>query len=103
MSVVVVLGVALAAWLGMPAAVAAPSRWSPDPARYGIAITDDVPVTLPDGRVLRASIHVPTDPRTGGAARGPFPVLLTETPYGKAISSPTDPYLVQRGYIGVAV
>jgi putative CocE/NonD family hydrolase len=101
---VVLLGLLGAGFVGAPAIAApGPAPWTPDPARYGIAVTEDVPVTMPDGRVLRASVHVPSDPGTGAPAAGPFPVLLTLTPYGKSVSGPVDPYLVQRGYIGVAV
>lgn len=101
------------------AASSAPgSRWRPEPAVYGTASRDDVPVTMSDGTVLRVNVIYPTDPATGGPARGPFPVLLTQTPYGKGSggssspgsasrpggSSPTggaDNYLVQRGFIEV--
>jgi putative CocE/NonD family hydrolase len=55
--------------------------------------------------VLRANVYYPA---TGGKpAAGPFPVLLTQTPYGKdalgAAGGATgeDAYLVQRGYIDV--
>lgn len=77
--------------------------WTPEAATYGVAITADVPVAMPDGRILRAAIHVPTDLATGQPAAGPFPVLLSETPYGKSFADPIPAYLVQRGYIGVAV
>ena len=36
-----------------------------------------------DGTVLRANVLVPTDPKTGKPARGPFPVIMVQTPYGK--------------------
>ena len=85
------------------APVAAPAAWRPDPASFGVGVTEDVPVPMPDGRVLRANIHVPTDPASGAPAPGPFPVVLSLTPYGKSVSSPISDYLVQRGYIGVAV
>ncbi len=101
------------------AASSAPgSRWQPEPAEYGTASHEDVPVTMSDGTVLRVNIIYPTDPRTGQEAAGTFPVLLTQTPYGKGRggssspgsasnpggSSPTggpDNYLAQRGYIEV--
>jgi putative CocE/NonD family hydrolase len=90
------------------AASAAPGHaWQPEPAAYGNHRTDGVPVRMPDGVVLRAEIDVPTDPTTGAAAPGPFPVLMTMTPYGKEVGQPAhngvDTYLTDRGYITVAV
>jgi putative CocE/NonD family hydrolase len=58
---------------------------------------------MPDGRVLRADVLRPVDPASKRDAPGPFPVLLSLTPYGKSVSNPINPYLVQRGYLGVAV
>jgi putative CocE/NonD family hydrolase len=58
----------------------------------------NVPVTMSDGTVLRINVYYPSS--AGKAARGPFPVLLTQTPYGKdAVGD--DKYLVTRGYIDV--
>ena len=58
------------------------ASWSPQPASYGIGTKFDLPVTMADGTVLRANEYYPT---TGGKpAGGPFPVLLQQTPYGKA-------------------
>jgi putative CocE/NonD family hydrolase len=79
--------------------------WSPEPAQYGIAEQQNVPVTMSDGTVLRANIYSPT--LNGQPAPGPFPVLLTQTPYGKDTTGVAgggtgeDPYLVERGYIDV--
>ena len=79
--------------------------WSPEPAQYGIAEQQNVPVTMGDGTVLRANIYSPT--LNGQPAPGPFPVLLTQTPYGKDTTGVAgggtgeDPYLVERGYIDV--
>ena len=93
------------------AASAAPGHsWQPGAATYGVSQQTNVPVTMADGTVLRATIDTPTDKATGRPAAGPFPVLLTQTPYGNntaglAGSSAVgvDPYFVQRGYIDVAV
>jgi putative CocE/NonD family hydrolase len=107
----------------LPAAVlrasaARGSSWSPEPAHYGTISRNDVPVRMADGTVLRVNVIRPKDPRTGKAAAGRFPVLLTQTPYGKGRgsdsapgsaakpggASPTggsDDYLVERGYIEV--
>jgi putative CocE/NonD family hydrolase len=80
--------------------------WSPEPATYGIVEQQNVPVTMSDGTVLRANIYSPSV--NGAAAPGPFPVLLTQTPYGKDTAGGVagggtgeDAYLVQRGYIDV--
>ena len=93
------------------AASAAPGHhWTPDPATYGVHWQRHVPVRMSDGTVLQAEIATPADPATGAPAEGRFPVLLTQTPYGKdtagmADSSAigVDPYFVKRGYIDVAV
>jgi putative CocE/NonD family hydrolase len=92
------------------ASAAAGHTWSPDLERYGVHTQRDVPVRMADGTVLRADIAAPADPATGKPAAGRFPVLLTQTPYGKdsagAIGSAAigiDPYFVRRGYIDVAV
>ncbi|MDQ1700924.1 MAG: uncharacterized protein QOF57_176, partial [Frankiaceae bacterium] len=89
-------------------ASAAPgSTWQPGPERYGHRVIYDVPVRMSDGVVLRADVDVPTDLSTGADASGPFPTLLTMTPYGKDVGASaglgTLPYLVKRGYIDVAV
>src|SRR5205823_5021314 len=71
-----------------------------------------------DGTVLRVNVIYPTDPKTGKVANGRFPVLLTQTPYGKGSGGSSTPgsaqepaagaatggannYLAQRGYIEV--
>src|SRR5207302_306362 len=55
--------------------------WSPEPAGYGVVEQQNLPVTMSDGTVLRVNVYYPA---TGGQpAAGPFPVLLTQTPYGK--------------------
>src|ERR1700754_1791064 len=84
--------------------------WTPGPARYGVGVHQNVAVPMSDGVVLRADIHYPTDPQTGEPAPGPFPVLLSVTPYGKKAPPPAaqigggaTPYLIKRGYIEVMV
>ncbi len=81
------------------AAGAASTPWQPEPASYGVASTSNVGVTMADGTVLRVDVYYPTEPATGKAAAGPFPVLLTQTPYGK--EAVADTYFVQRGYLEV--
>ena len=84
--------------------------WEPRPARFGMRIRHNVGVPMSDGVVLRADIHYPTEPGTGEPAAGPFPVLLSMTPYGKKAPPPAaqigggaTPYLIKRGYIEVIV
>lgn len=56
----------------------------------------DVPATMRDGTVLRANVYRPSGP-------GPWPVLLTRTPYGKDFAlggTGIDPAAaVKRGYV----
>jgi uncharacterized protein len=102
---------------GVIAASAAPSRWHPEKAIYGTASINDIAVEGAGGTTIRVNEIYPTT-ASGAAAKGPFPVLLTMTPYGKgqggssspgSASSPSagaatggaDDYLAQRGYIEV--
>jgi putative CocE/NonD family hydrolase len=80
------------------------------PAQYGVGVRHNVAVPMSDGVVLRADIHYPTELATGQPATGPFPVLLSLTPYGKKAPPPAaqigggaTPYLIRRGYIEVMV
>lgn len=105
--------IALVAAVGAAPAPAAP--WQPEPERYGVGVRQNVGVTMADGTVLRADVYFPTVRATGAAAAGPFPVILTQTPYGKGSGSSASfpggeqlaglsgysPYLVKRGYIDV--
>ncbi|MEV6558179.1 CocE/NonD family hydrolase [Nocardia sp. NPDC051756] len=66
------------------AASAAPGHeWTPEPASFSVGKTLDVPVSMSDGTVLRADVYFPTD-ADGNQARGDFPVVLMQTPYGKS-------------------
>jgi hypothetical protein len=83
------------------------ASWSPQPAVYGVGTEVDQPITASDGTVLRANVYYPTASNKA-AAPGPFPVLLQQTPYGKAfiaaggaLAGTDTNYLVQRGYIVV--
>jgi hypothetical protein len=91
-------------------ASAAPGHhWRPDAARYGVGKVADQSVTMRDGKVLRADVYYPTS--NGKRAKGPFPVVLTLTPYGKGVLGSSNnsaggqtgpsPYLVERGFIDV--
>lgn len=84
--------------------------WTAGPAVYRVGVRRNVAVSMSDGVELRADIHYPTVPATGLAATGPFPVLLSVTPYGKLAPPPAaqigggpTPYLIRRGYIEVMV
>jgi hypothetical protein len=96
---------------------AAGSHWKPEKAVYGTASTNDISVKGAGGTTIRVNEIYPTT-ASGKPAKGPFPVLLTMTPYGKGqggSSSPgsaatsssgaatggADNYLAQRGYIEV--
>lgn len=99
-------GLTLAAFAGTSAFAAGIAlAWSPEPASYGVVEEQNLSVTMSDGTVLRVNVYYPA--LGGQPAPGPFPVLLTQTPYGKdALGSAgggtgEDSYLVQRGYIDV--
>ena len=94
-------------------AIAAPSAlaWQPEAATYGVGSETNVAVTMSDGTVLRANVYYPTA-ANGAEASGNFPVILSQTPYGKDDGSAggssslselagESTYLVQRGYIDV--
>ncbi|MWA00694.1 CocE/NonD family hydrolase [Actinomadura sp. LD22] len=99
------------------AALTVPASAAPAPAApYGIAVKRNLTLRLKDGTLLRADLHMPTDRKTGKPARGPFPVIVGFTPYGKTVSAGLDsaglgpagigglnPYLVERGYLGLVV
>ncbi len=77
--------------------------WSPEPATYGMGEQMNVSITASDGTVLRADVYYPTQASSGAPAPGPFPVLLTQDPYGKdnAAFNGSRAYFVDRGYIFV--
>lgn len=100
------------------AASAAPgSKWSAEPAIYGTGSSDDLTVAGAGGTPIRVNEIYPTL-ANGQPAPGPFPVLMTMTPYGKgsggssspgsasapgggSVTGGADDYLVERGYIEV--
>ena len=101
------VGLGLVAATITPAADAAPRHgvpWQPDPAGYGVSTPATTSVRMDDGVQISVSVVYPTDPATGARAKGRFPVLLTQNPYGTGRSEPTagGNYFVQRGYIYVA-
>jgi predicted acyl esterase len=54
--------------------------WRARPATYGVDVTQDVPVTMSDGTVLRVNVYRPAD-ADGTPVNRRFPVILTQTPY----------------------
>jgi uncharacterized protein len=74
--------------------------WNPGEATYGSKIDSQLSVSMSDGTILKVDVAYPTDLATGARALGPFPVLLTQTPYLSAKPTAGD-YFVQRGYIFV--
>jgi uncharacterized protein len=90
------------------AAPSAPASWSPQAATYGSGSELDVPVPMSDGTIIRADVYYPTVSGSTTPATGPFPVMLQQTPYGKAfiayasaIANTNIDYFVDRGYIVV--
>ncbi|MFE9578977.1 CocE/NonD family hydrolase [Nocardia sp. NPDC006044] len=59
-----------------------PEGWNPGPERYGVGEQKNVELPMADGVVLRADVRYPTD-ASGAPASGPFPIVLTQTAYGK--------------------
>jgi hypothetical protein len=92
----------------VPVADAAPAHttggWQPGPATYGVSAPTHTTVRMDDGVTIAVEVVYPTDPATGARAKGRFPALLTQNPYGAGRSDPTTTgnYFVQRGYIYVA-
>jgi uncharacterized protein len=58
----------------------------------------DIFITMRDGIILAADVHLPDGP-------GPFPVILTQTPYNKnqRSSENLNEYFVKRGYAHMVV
>jgi putative CocE/NonD family hydrolase len=85
------------------------AHWHPGKEKYGVGSHLNRAVTGAHGTTLRADVYFPTNEKTGKAAKGPFPVLLIQSPYGKstagasgfAASTGEDPYLVKHGFIDV--
>ncbi|HTX46534.1 MAG TPA: CocE/NonD family hydrolase, partial [Solirubrobacteraceae bacterium] len=100
------VAVASSVWLLAGVGTASAAGWTPEAATYGVGQSLNIPVTMSDGTVLRVDEYYPTT-SSGAAATGPFPVLLTQVPYGKSTAASPyaniyaypDTYFVQRGYI----
>lgn len=99
-----VAAVVVAAVAAVPAlADTSSATWTPytRPAQYGTVTDKDVPIVMRDGTVLRANVERPDQP-------GRYPVLVTQTPYGKdgammGVLGASANALVQRGYVQVTV
>ncbi|MET7568351.1 CocE/NonD family hydrolase [Streptomyces sp. NPDC005492] len=92
---------------GRTTATALPAHtvnWQPPAATYTVSTPVHTTVTMDDGVKIAVEVVYPTDPDTGARASGPFPVLLTQNPYGAQRSDPAagGTYFVRRGYIYVA-
>ncbi|MDQ6601172.1 MAG: CocE/NonD family hydrolase [Chloroflexota bacterium] len=64
------------------------------PERLSLAVDRNVPVPMRDGVVLFADVYRPAGP-------GPYPTLLTRTPYDKQNTAATAPFILRaagRGY-----
>ena len=72
------------------ASAAAGSHWTPEQAVYGTASTNDISVKGAGGTTIRVNEIYPTT-ASGAPAKGPFPVLLTMTPYGKGQGGSSSP------------
>lgn len=68
--------------LPAPAGFGLPAGYVPSPSPYltGYDIVENV--RMSDGVELHASIRYPLDPLTQQPAKGPFPIVLSVTPYG---------------------
>ena len=88
------------------------STWTPEKAVYGTATKSDIHLTGATGTPIEVNETYPTD-ADGTPAKGPFPVILTMTPYGKDVTgngtvapllnAGVSDYLVRRGYIDVVM
>jgi putative CocE/NonD family hydrolase len=79
-------------------------EWAPGPAYPGVAEEPNIAVTMSDGNVVRVNIYRPADANGAPITGQDFPVLLTQTPYGKgngAAGPSADAYLITHGYIEV--
>jgi hypothetical protein len=94
--------------LALPAAVGADGPWHGEPPTYGVSQPVQQMVTMSDGVKLAVDVYRPML-ACGANAPGRFPVILSQTPYGKRSAVTTQsmghgiggdgyfPYLVERG------
>lgn len=89
--------------LGSSRASASSPEWDDTiydrPEQYSSYTTEkDVFISMRDGVILTADVHLPD-------GQGPFPVILTQTPYNKNVPSNENlnEYFIKRGYAHVVV
>ena len=87
--------------------------WHARPATYGVSGAEQQMVAMSDGVKLAVDVYRPVDRATGKPAAGRFPVIVSQTPYGKRSTVTKQsmgsgfggdgyyPYLISRGYIDV--
>lgn len=83
-----------------------PGGQQPPAAQYGVGADRAVMVPMDDGVNIRLQVFYPTNLQTGAREPGPFPVLLTQSPYSLSLMTNSNvqnvgEYFVQRGYIVV--
>ncbi|MDD9935436.1 MAG: CocE/NonD family hydrolase [Myxococcales bacterium] len=77
--------------------------WSVPDATHGITVEANVQIEMSDGVVLVGDVGYPTDLATGARAPGPFPVILTQNPYGPVFGAQYGELFVTHGYIYASV
>jgi uncharacterized protein len=80
--------------------LAAVSLAAADQPRQQVHVERDVRVPMRDGVTLATDIYRPAD--ESEPAEGPFPVILTRTPYNKDGNRSIGQYYAARGYVFVA-
>jgi putative CocE/NonD family hydrolase len=101
-ALVATMSLAVLAAIAPPSALALPKWTAYDrPARHTVVTERDVPIVMRDGTTLSANVARP-------AAPGRYPVLVTQTPYGKEgptglVLGGSATYMVVRGYVHVTV
>ena len=81
------------------AAISQAGAYEPSPATYRV-VTREEYVAMDDGVEIAATVGLPSKDGVAPAA-GPFPVLLTMTPYGKDLLGGPEDFWVTRGYVHV--
>ncbi len=98
-SISMVAGAALLT-LGLPCASLAQATATPPTyaraAEYDVVVSKNVMVPMRDGAEMATDVYLPVTDGAPGA--GPFPVLLSRTPYGKDGSAADGQFFAERGY-----
>lgn len=69
-------------------------------AEFDVVTRENVMAPMRDGVQLAADLYLPA--QDGQPVPGPWPALLTRTPYNKKGSENLGKYFAQRGYVFVA-